>query len=1546
MAARYWVGGTGTWDNTAGSKWALTSGGAGGEAVPTAADDVFFDSASGANTITIGITAQALTLTMTGFSSLGILAFGTNKIQIAGNDATVCNLSGNPYTVTGTPIIELTYAGSTGTRTILFNASTVIADININIISGSDQISIGTGVTSSINFTGFTGTWSPGSSSYTIYRSFILSTGMTVSASTGGLTLRPLAGNTSIINLQNKSLNAIQTATSSAGGTIQLEGNITCVNFTINDMSLNLNNFTINVTSQLSTGSLTSATRVIAFGSSGSFRVTGTSSNPISLTGSVLRSITGTPNVYLNATGAGTRTCSFQASTEALSVNLFVESGSHIFALANNSGLKSLDFTGFTGSWSPSTASATFYRNLTIPLGMTFTNGSGTWTFAATSGTQVITSNGKLLNSITQNSPGATLQLNGTTSLGTNGTFTHTAGTLDLQSTTFTIARFTNSSSTSTRSIAFGTGNITCIGSSINPSVFTQSDHTGFSYTGTPTINISVPGSTARSVAWGSVGGSASTVLDFNFTTGSYVLSFGGNPNYARIVNFTGFTGTWEMVGTSSIYRFYGNLTLSSGMTVTSNSASNIQLQGTGTQVITSAGKSLPNVLQNEASGTVLLADDLTLNNDAEYRLQGGAFSTGIYNFSTGSFVTDSGSLIKNINMGSGTWTISSLNTTSAALSVWTLQGTNLTFNAGTANINIIGAGNSRINFVGGSRTYNNLNITSTTGSPVVSIFGNNTFNTISSSKTDKWMLQFASGSTNNITTFSVNGSSSSNLVTIRTDTLTAATSTLNVTNSFTTDYALVNDVTLSSSNGTINNGYISPTATNWTRGSGTNYIQIISSGTSWQVPTTWNSSDNAIHIVGAGGGGSGTTIATTTANRIGGAGGGGGGYSKLVNQTYTPNTYVFCAVGAVGAGAAGATGGGTSTGGTGGTTRFGLAQNEISLISSALSVQNTASTTITVNVPSVSNGQLMLMYVNSANVSQSWTTPSGWTLPSSGSSSGRAIFYRTASSEPASYTVTQTGSTTSSAYILVYSNATFDVARITAQTPAATQSPSAITPGTAGTTMVYFASSASASATFTTPTGYTPIASDSDATAPSNAVFDISLRPSGSYVAPSTTVSTGTCYAGIVSIAPTTTGSYTTATGGTGGVSSGGTTNTAGVGGTGTGGTLNYTGGTGGVSTASTTTGVCSGGGGGGSSGPLGNGGNGGNGATGANSSVVGGGGGGGNGGGTSAGNGGAGLGGAGGNNADGVGGGASSANAQPGVLGGGASGAGGGIASGSINGLGYDIIGYYGASGGGSGPAISTNGNSNGSYGGGASGGAQGTSTTTVQSGGSGGLGLIIVLWNGGGTSYTDSITENSSLIDITSLLGQFAVARTEDFTALDSYVTTTAFAVSQTENSILDDVKTGTVIFQRSITEVTQLTDLYSYNGWFKIDTNQLSSWDSINDTQSAGWNTINSSQIGSWNNVDNTSETSAWNNINDTQSAGWNIINSSQAVSWNNLDNTSGTAWTSINDTQSAAWNTVNSSQAGSWNNVDNTSGTAWDPINNNNSAPWDPINNSQ
>ena len=93
MADRYWVGGAGTWDATAGTKWATTSGGAGGASAPTASDNVFFDAASGSFTINAAgsSTANCLNLNCTGFT--GNLGGGTAIIR-----GSVTLSSGGTYT--------------------------------------------------------------------------------------------------------------------------------------------------------------------------------------------------------------------------------------------------------------------------------------------------------------------------------------------------------------------------------------------------------------------------------------------------------------------------------------------------------------------------------------------------------------------------------------------------------------------------------------------------------------------------------------------------------------------------------------------------------------------------------------------------------------------------------------------------------------------------------------------------------------------------------------------------------------------------------------------------------------------------------------------------------------------------------------------------------------------------------------------------------------------------------------------------------------------------------------------------------------------------------------------------------------------------------------------------------------------------------------------------------------------------------------------------------------------------------------------------------
>lgn len=128
MANRYWVGGSGTWDATAGSKWSLTSGGAGGQAVPTSSDDVFFNAASGNVTVTSSGLTTCHNLTTTGFTGILVVNVHVYADVVLASTGTYTGLAltmlGAPYdintvgkTIAGIAIVENASISITGTLT-------------------------------------------------------------------------------------------------------------------------------------------------------------------------------------------------------------------------------------------------------------------------------------------------------------------------------------------------------------------------------------------------------------------------------------------------------------------------------------------------------------------------------------------------------------------------------------------------------------------------------------------------------------------------------------------------------------------------------------------------------------------------------------------------------------------------------------------------------------------------------------------------------------------------------------------------------------------------------------------------------------------------------------------------------------------------------------------------------------------------------------------------------------------------------------------------------------------------------------------------------------------------------------------------------------------------------------------------------------------------------------------------------------------------------------------------------------------------------------
>ena len=443
MAARFWVtGGTGNWNST--TNWSATTGGASGASVPGSSDTATLDASSGAGTVTLDISPTIQTLTCTGFT--GTLAFGTNTISL--NSTGTIFTGATTMTVTGTPLIICTNNSATA-RTITPGAVTEANSISFRVTAGTGTFTISstTGIrnldfTDGTNPTGYAGAATFGT--MTIYGDFKASTGMTCAASANTTTFAATSG-TKTINTAGVTFDRPFTF-NGVGGTFQLVSALTsgaARTVTLTNGTLDLASYT------LTTGifsSTNSNVRTLAFGT-GKIVLTGNSAI-IFTTGVITNlTVTGTSLVqstYSGSTGTRTLTLGTGAISENFAINFDITAGSDIVSLAGTGGAaKNVNFTGFFGTIDlPSTK--TIYGNFDAGSATSIT-GTSTVTFAATSGTKTIRTNGLIYGgSVTFNGIGGTWSLQDALSL--TGTLTLTNGTLKLKAgTTSTVGSFATS---------------------------------------------------------------------------------------------------------------------------------------------------------------------------------------------------------------------------------------------------------------------------------------------------------------------------------------------------------------------------------------------------------------------------------------------------------------------------------------------------------------------------------------------------------------------------------------------------------------------------------------------------------------------------------------------------------------------------------------------------------------------------------------------------------------------------------------------------------------------------------------------------------------------------------------------------------------------------------------------------------------------------------------------------------------------------------------------------------------------------------------------
>lgn len=784
MADRYWVGGTGTWNSTSTTNWSASSGGASGASVPTAADNVFFNANSnvgtGSFTVTMADSPRVCNdITISGLDGAMTLAGTSIGLTVSGSLSFPATNFTRTYT--GTTTFNATTTG----KTITTNGVSFSGTVTLNGVGGAWTLgsALNTGGFTLILTNGTFDTSSAGNYSVTA-GNFSSSNSNTRTINLNGSTLSVSASSSwnmststsATVNAGTSTINLSGTASEFFGGGLtyynvsftsvsatvsvkQITGANTFNNLTFSTPSSNANNnFSIGA-NQTINGTLTASgsnisrrifvrsdtvgtsrtltCAAIASMTDVDFRDITIAGAHGTLSGTRLGNCNGNSNITFDAgvdkywnlaaggnwsatawalsSGGGVAAANFPLAQDTViientglntSATVTIDVGYNIGTLDTSTRTNAMTLA--SGTTSPS-----FYGNFTYGSGVTPT-GTGTYTFSNRS-TKTLNSGGKTFTQpVTIDAPGGGIQLlTNNLTLGSTLTTTLTQGTLDLNNLVFTTGLFLSSNS-NTRTIAFGTGNISCSGTG---AVWGTGTVTGLTTTGTQVVNVTSSGSTAIFIGTGAL--SEANSISFNFTGGTYALTLAAGSNF-RNLNFTGYAGTLQATSAMSVF---GNLTISTGMSLTASSSTMTFASTSGTRTITTNGKTMDfPVTFDGVGGTWQLQDNMTVGSTRTCTLTNGTIDLFNNTLSTGIF-SSTNSNTRSIAFGTGGITVTTATAGSTVLSMAT--ATNFTF-TGTSNISAAMSVTRTFNFGGtaGATTSNRLNINLTSGSSVPTFTG------------------------------------------------------------------------------------------------------------------------------------------------------------------------------------------------------------------------------------------------------------------------------------------------------------------------------------------------------------------------------------------------------------------------------------------------------------------------------------------------------------------------------------------------------------------------------------------------------------------------------------------------------------------------------------------------------------------------------------------------------------------------------------------------------------------------------------------------------
>jgi fibronectin-binding autotransporter adhesin len=290
--------------------------------------------------------------------------------------------------------------------------------------------------------------------------------------------------------------------------------------------------------------------------------------------------------------------------------------------------------------------------------------------------------------------------------------------------------------------------------------------NSGITFPGAKTVYWNLAGAQNWSATgWATSSGGSPAVNNFPLAQDTAVFDNTGSVTGTITIDSAWNIGTFDASGRTSAMTLttstnnpvvYGDWKFGTGVT-SSSTTGTINFSKNGTQTITSNGVQFGcPVTVNHPSGTVQLADALSLDSARTLTLTRGTFDAVTYNVTVGLFTVTSAA--STLRMGSGTWTLSGTGT------VWDLGSGPILF-VGTSNIVLSNTSTSARTFNGGNRYYNKLTIGGTTGTSTTTILNSNIFGELASTKTVAHTIDFG-GNANTFGKWSVTGTAG-NVVTI-----------------------------------------------------------------------------------------------------------------------------------------------------------------------------------------------------------------------------------------------------------------------------------------------------------------------------------------------------------------------------------------------------------------------------------------------------------------------------------------------------------------------------------------------------------------------------------------------------------------------------------------------------------------------------------------------------------------------------------------------------------------------------------------------------------